>query len=157
MFDNGRLASSGQYVQVGDEHGEKLANFFEWLSRLIRDLQPDDTVFEAPYAGRHRRYTFGVLSKYVGVVELTHFHCLARELPAENKIAAHAVKRALGVPKGQTHDDNKRLMVAEINQVYGLALRYKKEDRAKKVTEDDRADAIAVGRAWLLRYHADWL
>lgn len=156
MFDNGELTESGQFVQQGKEHGEKLCNFLLFLYQLFQVMEPTDTVFEAPYAGR-RRFTYGVLSKYVGLVELAHFHCLQREIPAENKVAAHAVKRIIGVPKGISHDENKRLMVAEMNRIYGLALKYKSNDRTKKVTEDDRADAIAVGRAWLLKYHEDWV
>jgi hypothetical protein len=156
VFDNGELTESGQYVQEGAEHGEKLTNFLQWLVQTIGELAPNDVVFEAPYAGR-RRFTFGVLSKYVALVELAHFYVLGREMPAENKFAAHLVKKIIGVRKGASHVENKRLMVNEVNQLYGLSLKFKQNDKRKTTTEDDRADAIALGRAWLLKYHPEWM
>lgn len=149
LFVGGVLAAHGRYRHRGTGHGERLAHFGPWLTTLLSELEPTQVAYEAPYSGR-MRHTFGVLSKYVGVVESVHFSVYGAEIPPENAVAAHAVKRAIGARKGRDHEENKRIVLLLVNQVFGLALKYKDHDDTKRVSEDDEADAIAVAWAWHL-------
>jgi len=151
VFDDRKLVGKGKYRQQGKDHGEKLLNFRGWLLRLLKRTHPQHVVFEAPYAGR-RRFTYGVLMLYVGVVLACHFEVFEQEVPAQNRIQPNVVKRTLKMAKGDDHEDRKRLMVDEINKLYDLKLRFKPNDKTKAVSDDDIADAIAVGRTWLERY-----
>lgn len=153
MFDNGILTQHGRYVQQGEQghHGEKLFHFRGWLLRMLEEFLPTQLVYEAPYSGRMRN-TFGVLSRYAGVVELCHFEHYGHELPAANAVAAHLVKKAIGAKKGKNHDQNKKIVLALINEVFGLGLKWKDNDTTKKVSQDDEADAIALNWAWHLLY-----
>ena len=55
------------------------------------------------------------------------------------------------------YDLRKKAMVDRINELYGLDLRFKADDKTKKVSQDDTADGIAVGRAWLLQHRPELL
>lgn len=150
VFDGQELGEYGKYRQEGKEHGEHLMHFGAWLLEVLAAYKPDYMVVEMPYAGR-RRYTYGVLMMYFGAVIRAHFEHFGFEMPTEDRVAAHAVKRLLEMPKGSDHENRKRMMVNEINWLYGLNLKFKAKDKTKKVSDDDIADAIAVGRARLIR------
>lgn len=154
LFIDGELAQHGKYVQQGDAHGEKLSTFRAWVLKLCREVEPTQLVYEAPYSGRMRN-TFGVLSRYAGIVELCHFEHFHSELPPANAVPAHQVKKAIGASKGKSHEENKRIVLLLVNQVFGLALKYKANDTTKKVSQDDEADAIALGWAWHVLYRGE--
>lgn len=149
LWDDGRLLEFGRYRQQGAEHGEKLVNFQQWLVDTFDTLDPDHVAFEAPYAGR-RRHTFAVLSMYCAVVLMVHFERTGFEVPEENRVAAHQVKRRLQVRKGASHTENKKIMVQWANETFGLSLSFDVKDKTKRKSQDDEADAIAVGYAWYL-------
>lgn len=149
MFDDELLVDYGKYVQAGDDHGEKLCGFRTWLLEQYEKYQPDEVVFEAPYSGR-RRFTFAVLSYYVSTIIESHFSYFGTELPKVNKVAAHAVKKLNQMPKAASHEGNKKQAVLLANQLYALGLKYKNNDKTKKVSDDDVADAVLLGRAWLV-------
>jgi hypothetical protein len=151
VFDNGELVTYGRYRQCGESHGEKLATFDVWLIDLLKWQAPTHVVVEAPYAGRVR-HTYGILMLYVGKVLEQHFRHFGEEMPKHHLVPAHLVKRILGVKKGTSHEQNKKRVLLLINQLYGLSLKFKSNDRTKRVSEDDTADAIALNRAWWLRY-----
>jgi Holliday junction resolvasome RuvABC endonuclease subunit len=154
VFDRGKLIDYGKYQQRGKAHGERLMHFQRWLTATIDEFKPDQVVVEKPYAGP-RRSVFGVLMLYIAMILAVHFRRFECELPDENRVPANLVKKILKMPKGANHEARKRMMVNEINRLYGLNLKFKSDDKTKKVSEDDIADGIAVGRAWLLRYRTD--
>lgn len=154
VFDDGRLLQHGRYVQQGKGHGQRLASFRTWTLALLQEFAPEQLVYEAPYAGRMRN-TFGVLSKYAGVVESCHYEHFSREIPPANAVAAHLVKKAIGATKGRSHEENKKIVVLLVNQVFGLGLKYTQNDATKKTSQDDEADAIALNWAWHLLYRRD--
>lgn len=148
IFDDGYLVGAGKYVVVGDGHGEKLTKFREWLLGVLDRALPTCVAYEAPYAGRNRR-TYGVLSRYVGVVDQTYYEVTHTELPVDCAIPAHAVKRAIRAPKGKSYEDNKRAVLKLVNSKFRLRLRYKRKSQKGRILgDDDIADAIAVGWAW---------
>lgn len=147
VFDNGELVTYGHFSQEGDGHGERLANFSLWLHQLFMDWQPTRVIYEAPYQGRMRN-TFGILSRYVGVIEAMHFNWSGREFAKDEAVAAHLVKKAIGAPKGRDHDHNKKIVLLMVNKRFGLNLRFKGNDLNKRVSQDDDADAIALNWAW---------
>jgi Holliday junction resolvasome RuvABC endonuclease subunit len=149
LFDGIDLVAYGKYRTVGEEHGERLYNFGQWLYTMLEERQPDAAIVEAPYPGR-RRNSYGVLQMYFGVVLATHVRWCGREMPHDQRVAAHRIKRLLQMPKGADHESRKRQMVQEINRLYGLALKFKAKDPKKRISDDDIADAIALARAWLL-------
>ena len=122
-------------------------NFRRWLLTMYDGWRPDFVVYEAPYQGRMRN-TFGILTRYVGQIESTHFEFFQRELEKEEAVAAHLVKKTIGAQKGKDHDANKKIVVILINRVFGLNLKYKANDTRKTVSQDDDADAIALNWAW---------
>lgn len=152
IFDDGdpaNLVAHGRYVQEGEDHGEKLLNFALWLQQHLTQWSPTEVAYEAPYAGR-KRFTYGVLMMYVAVVLMIHVQHYGVELPKDNRLAAHLVKRRLKVRKGSSHEDNKRIVVQWANDTYGLSLKFKAKDKTKRISQDDEADGIAVGYARLV-------
>lgn len=154
IFDEGQLCQHGRYIQVGPSHGERLAKFRVWILRLLEEFKPTQLVYEAPYQGRMRN-TFGILSRYAGVVELSHFEHFGVEMPPPNAVPAHMVKKAIGAKKGKDHDENKRIVLLMVNQAFGLGLKWKDNDVTKKVSQDDEADAIALNWAWHILYRGE--
>jgi Holliday junction resolvasome RuvABC endonuclease subunit len=154
VFQDGELAQHGRYLQEGVGHGERLFHFHGWLLAMLSELEPTQLIYEAPYSGR-MRFTFGVLSRYAGMVDAAHFQFFSEEIPSDNAVPAHLVKRAIGARKGASHTDNKRIVLNMVNQVFGLSLKFKENDATKKVSQDDEADAIALGWAWLTLYRPE--
>lgn len=149
LFEDGRLLHHGRRRQDGVDHGERLSGFREWLKALLHQYRPSQVVYEKPFAGR-RRNAFGVLSLYVAVVLMAHWDAFGAELPDANAVAAREVKRRNKMRKGKDHEGNKKIAVLLANRLYGLRLKFKSNDKTKKVSEDDTADAILLGRAWLI-------
>jgi Holliday junction resolvasome RuvABC endonuclease subunit len=148
LFESGQLLAYGCYRQEGVGHGERLANFHSWLHELLHEWQPHTMIYEAPYHGRSK-WTFGVLVRYVAIIEAVHFQVYQQEMASHQVVAAHAVKKAIGAPKGD-HETNKKNVLLMINEHFGLNLKYKANDKDKKVSQDDEADAIALNWAWHL-------
>jgi Holliday junction resolvasome RuvABC endonuclease subunit len=132
-----------------------LASFESWLDELLMNYSPDQVLLEKPFFG-HRRNTYGVLQMYVAIVLASYYRWSGGEIPSENRIAAHEVKRRLKQPKGKSYEDRKRLMVRTINKRFNLRLRFKAKDPSKKLSDDDTADAIAVVWSWILVERPDW-
>lgn len=149
VFEDGSLVQHGRYRQKQVEHGERLATFQTWLEDMLRTFNPNQLVYEKPFAGR-RRNAFGVLTMYVAVVLLTWFRHSGLEITTANAVPARDVKRRNSMRKGKDHEQNKKLGVLLANRLYGLRLKYKSNDKTKKVSQDDEADAILLGRAWLV-------
>jgi Holliday junction resolvasome RuvABC endonuclease subunit len=147
IFDNGQLIAYGCFRQTGSGHGEKLMNFRAWLLSMFADWKPDLLIYEAPYQGRMKN-TFGILSRYVGVIEASHYEFYGREIEKSESVPAHMVKRAIGAKKGIDHDANKKIVLQMVNQKFSLRLKFKSNDTTKKVSQDDDADAIALNWAW---------
>lgn len=139
----------GVFKQRGTGHGERLMNFRQWLLGRLVEWAPHFLVYEAPYQGRMKN-TFGILSRYVAVIEAAHFEYYGRELEKTEAVPAREVKRAIGAKKGKDHDSNKKIVLLLVNQRYGLDLKFKSNDARKRVSQDDEADAIAVNWAWHL-------
>lgn len=153
IFDEGGPSGHGKYQQKGKGHGEKLTKFSAWLQKMLDEARPDIVVVEKPYPSRNRN-AYRALTLYIGKVIELHWQYFGEELSDESQVSSHTVKAALRFPKGQNHEDNKRIAVGCINDLYDLTLRYKKNDRAKDISDDDVADAIALNRAWHLKYRA---
>lgn len=153
VFDNGELVEYGHYRQQGEGHGERLTNYASWLAQMFQDWQPTRVIYEAPYQGRMRN-TYGILSRYVGVIEAVHFAWSGREFEKEEAVPAHLVKKAIGAQKGKDHEQNKKIVLLLVNKRFGLNLRFKGNDISKKVTQDDDADAIALNWAWHRLYRS---
>ena len=125
-------------------HGGRLCHFRHELKILMADLSPTRVVYEAPYQGR-MRYAFGVLSLYIGMLKATYYEVSGTDLADEDAIAAHLIKRRIGARRGRDHDENKRIVVQLVNERFGIALAYDANDRSKHRSDDDVADAIALG------------
>lgn len=151
IFDSGMLVAHGVYRQSGTGHGERLMRFRHWILAMLQEWQPHVLVYEAPYQGRMKN-TFGILSRYVGIIEASHFEHYGREIDRLDAVAAHLVKKAIGAKKGADHEANKKIVVLLVNETFGLSLKFKANDVSKKVTQDDEADAIALNWAWHLLY-----
>lgn len=151
IFDDGDLVAFNQYMPHGHEHGEKLVDFHVWLSEMFQQWEPTDVVYEMPYPGREK-HAFGVLQMYVAALFAEHWMYFGREIPTNSRITPREVKRANGLLTGGTYKANKALAVAKVNELYQLKLKYDYNDRNKERSQDDTADAILLGRAWVLRY-----
>lgn len=125
-----------------------------WLLEMLKEWNPKILIYEAPYQGRMKN-TFGILSRYVGIIEAAHFEHFSREFEKNEAVAAHLVKRAIGAKKGADHEANKKIVLLMVNQEFGLNLKFKANDTTKKVTQDDEADAIALNWAWHLVNEVD--
>jgi Holliday junction resolvasome RuvABC endonuclease subunit len=154
IFINGHLIEHGRYVQVGESHGERLARFRLWILAILTEWSPTYLVYEAPYQGRMRN-TYGILSRYAGVVELCNYDHYGQPMPPANAVPAHMVKKAIGAKKGKDHEENKRIVLRMINDTFGLALKFTENDTTKKTSQDDEADAIALNWAWHILYRGE--
>lgn len=150
-FQDGTPIAYGKYVPTGEHHGEKLSHFREWLTEQLKGYQPDALLIEAPFAGR-RRFAFGVLMMYCGVALQSHFEYFGVEQPPEHRVPAHLIKKLLRARKTSSYEQRKKNMVLAMNQRYGLSLRFKANDRTKKVSDDDTADALALVTAFLIHH-----
>lgn len=154
IFDNGTLVAFGRHLQSGDGHGERLMSFREWALRMFAEWEPHLVIYEAPYQGRMRN-TFGVLSKYVAMIEAAHFQHYGEEIREGAAVPAHLVKKLIGAKKGKDHEANKKIVLLMVNQEFGLSLKFKANDTTKAVSQDDDADAIALNWAWHLKYRME--
>jgi hypothetical protein len=150
VFENTTLRAYGKHLQEGRDHGERLTTFRAWLFDQLNEVQPDHLVVELPFAGR-RRFAYGVLQMYWGMVQAVYYEWAGHELPVEDRVQANVVKQRMGSKHKATHDQRKKAMVDQINGLYGLSLKFKSgaTDKQKRVSDDDISDAIALGRAWL--------
>jgi hypothetical protein len=154
VFHDAELFEYGRYHQVGEHHGEKLSHFGAWLRELFTKHAPDQVIIERPYPVA-RKNTYGVLMLYIGMALAIHFSCRNQEIPLTNMVPAALVKRTLKVPKQDTYEERKQVMLNEVNKLYDLKLIYQANDRTKRISEDDTADSIALVRTWLLRYRQE--
>ncbi len=152
VFDDGQLVEYGRYNQVGDSHEERLSRFHTWLLEMFAQWKPTRVIYELPYQGRMKN-TFGVLSKYIGVIEAAYWTHFQAPVPPEDAFAARLVKKTIGAQKGKDHEANKRIVLLLVNQKFSLSLKFKANDTKKKVSQDDEADAIALNWAWHLLYY----
>ena len=121
--------------------------FRMWLLEMFDQWSPHLLIYEAPYQGRMKN-TFGVLSRYVGIIEASHYEHFEREIEKSEAVPAHMVKKAIAAKKGKDHESNKKIVVLLVNETFGLNLKFKANDTNKRVTQDDEADAIALNWAW---------
>jgi Holliday junction resolvasome RuvABC endonuclease subunit len=148
-FEGGELRDFGK-LPLSSRGALGLVEFEDWLVAQLAEFDPHDVAVEWPFPGRNPK-TYGILMQVVTVVQLQHVRYYGREIPKPNQVEAHAVKRLLKRPKGTNPDNTKRMMVEYINSRLGLSLKYKDNDKTKRVSDDDIADAIAVGLAWFTR------
>jgi Holliday junction resolvasome RuvABC endonuclease subunit len=143
----GKLEGYGKYIQkqTGSK-GKRLAQFAEWLTSLLEAKKPTIILIEKPYRGRNSN-VLANLSKFIAVVELCAYLTLDLELEDSWFLDPRFIKKQLKVPKGRDYDDNKKLMVNRINELFGLKLKYSNR-KSKKLTDDDIADSIAILVAW---------
>lgn len=120
--------------------GEKLQACLEWFNALLETYRPARILFERPLSRKGnvtQRH-----AELIGVMRCAYHMRTGQEIPDEWFIAATTVKRVMNVRRGRGHDENKRIMVDKINEVYGLKLKYHRNSKIQ--TDDDTADAIAV-------------
>src|SRR6266567_7996075 len=140
---DGHLEGYGKFIsKTSGSRGKRLFEFGQWIEVILDNKKPDIIVIEKPYKGRNSN-VLANLSKFISVVELAAYKVLALELDEEWFIDPKSVKKALKVKKGKDYNDNKRLMVAKINNLYGLKLKYGL-NKSKSYNDDDIADGIAL-------------
>lgn len=154
VFHDSDLHTYGKFFQVGKSHGERLMNFAAWLEATFTSLNPDHVVIEMPHGGG-RGKAFKILTQYSAMVFMVHFKVFKRELLDSHCMYPISVKKQVGVQTTTDHDQNKAVMVDKINQLFGLSLHFNADDKRKKSTDDDIADAIALVVAWLRRSNRD--
>ena len=138
---NKRRHSQGKLVfKSTAEIGAKLAAFFAFLVALLVLYKPVALVIEKPMA--RRGATTARHNELLGLARLAWFHCGKDEILDSWIISSVTVKSVMGVKRGENHEENKKIMVAKINALYSLNLKFDKNSKIK--TDDDTADALAV-------------
>lgn len=148
VFNESRLERWGKFHPEGEKgrHGARLASYEAWLTTQLAQFKPVYLLVEQPYSARNPK-AFSVLSRYYGIAELCHWRHFQEELPDDQRPTPKGVKDQLAANRaGIPYEQRKQLMVDLINDMYRLHLTYKKRSRD---SDDDIADAIAVGHAWL--------
>jgi Holliday junction resolvasome RuvABC endonuclease subunit len=149
LFVGGELRQFGK-LPLTARGAAGLVQFADWLTPTLVELHPDEVAVEWPFPGRNPK-TYGMLMQVIAVVMIGHFRYRGAELPKSNQVEAHAVKRLLKRPRPTGAQSVKQLMVEYINTRFGLQLKFKANDKTKRISDDDIADAIAVGAAWFVR------
>lgn len=133
----------GKFVfKTTAEVGEKLVSFEEFLRVLIETYKPDRLLIEKPPARRGK--TTERHFELVGIARKVWAELTGKEILPAWMISPTTIKRAMGVPSGRDHKENKAIMVKKINSLFGLNLRVKKNSDSRVLNDDDIADAIAV-------------
>lgn len=122
------------------EIGAKLAAFFAFLMSLILLYKPSALVIEKPLT--RRGAVTARHNELLGIARLVWFHCTSQEILDSWIISSVTVKSVMGVKRGESHEENKKIMVHKINSLYGLNLKFDPNSKIK--TDDDTADALAV-------------
>lgn len=139
----GKLSSYGKYIQKqSGSKGKKLAQFADWLTSLLEAKKPTIILIEKPYRGRNSN-VLANLSKFIAIAELCAYLTLDLELEEDWFLDPRSIKKLLKVHKGKDYDDNKKIMVNKINELFGLKLKYSQK-KSKKLSDDDIADSIAL-------------
>ncbi len=151
LFVDGEPTAYGKYEPEGGL-GAKLNGYRNWLLHMLAMYQPDVLVVEVPYQNPKYKNTYGLLMMFFGVALSCHAQHFGDEMPDHHRLHPSSIKATLGAQGTKmTHAQRKERMVCYMNEIYGLGLRYKK---GSKKSEDDIADALAAGRAWLIRHGA---
>lgn len=135
-----KLERYGKFVFVeGRGIGEKLVGFEEYFEVLLQVLAPNRLFIERPHtkgatASRH--------NELLGIVRKVWYQFSETEVETGWIIAPRTIKSLLEVESGGNYDENKKIMVARINELYDLGLRWDRHSKYK--SDDDVADAIAV-------------
>jgi Holliday junction resolvasome RuvABC endonuclease subunit len=141
------LAYGKLVVKSTAEVGQRLDALEDALRELIRAVEPERLLLEKPLSRK------GVVTmrhnEIVGIVRKVFFEETGGEILDSWIIAPASVKKSLGIERGGSHEENKRLGVERVNQLYGLGLRFHKSSKIE--TDDDTADAILVLSAYWQR------
>lgn len=131
--------------------GESLAVWEDFLALLLTTFTPDILLAEQPQsraANTTKRH-----NEMAGIVRKVWYQIQGVEMDDSWFIHPKTIKKALKVPRGRDHDDNKIIMVNKINGLYGLHLKWHKG--SKYISDDDIADAIAVLVTYWRLYEGD--
>lgn len=128
--------------------GEKLVSFEEFMDALIETFWPEILLIERPLS--RRANTTARHYELLGICRKVWTERTGSEIDEKWIISPLTVKSAMQVAKGTSHEDNKKKMVAKVNSLYGLSLKFDKNSKLK--TDDDTADAIAVLTTYWRRY-----
>lgn len=137
---NQRLERHGKFVfKTTSGIGEKLVSFEEYLDGLIRTYLPSTLLVERPsaYGKTNERHT-----ELLGITRKVWYERTTMEIDPTWIIAPMTIKKWMRVEPGNTHDQNKILMLNKVNSLYRLQLKWDKGSKYK--SDDDIADAIAV-------------
>lgn len=122
------------------EIGAKLGAFFAFLLALLALYKPERLVIEKPLT--RRGATTARHNELLGVARLAWLEKTGEEILDSWIISSVTVKNVMGVERGGSHDENKKIMIRKINSLYGLSLKF--DPNSKLKTDDDVADALAV-------------
>lgn len=148
---DGKLEKYGKHIgTLSHSKGQQLFDFAKWLCEILQATKPDIIIVERPFRGRNSN-VLAQISKFIAIVEFSAFKVLNKDIPKEWFIDPKSVKKALKVKKGRNHDDNKRIMVNRINNLYGLKLKFVK-NKSKSHNDDDIADSIALLHYWWITH-----
>jgi Holliday junction resolvasome RuvABC endonuclease subunit len=146
---NGKVARYGKLVFKSTAGpGEKLVSFADFLTVLVTQFWPEVIVIEKPLS--RRASTTARHFELLGIVRHLWFTVTGMEIPEAWLISPMTIKSVMGVKRGANHSQNKQIMVAKVNSLYGLRLKY--SPTSKLTTEDDIADAIAVLTTYYRKY-----
>jgi Holliday junction resolvasome RuvABC endonuclease subunit len=135
LYNHGKLV-----FRRTDGMGAKVRDAYEFFWDLFRFYKPTRICLEKPVM-RHGSST-ARHNEMLAVVRLAAISAGAGEIADEAMIPPQTIKRCLKVPKGDSHEENKRNMLELVNQRLGLRLKFHKGSKLE--SDDDIADAIAV-------------
>lgn len=123
------------------EIGEKLLAWNEFLTVLLDVYEPDKLLVESVLS--RRANTTKRHSEMHGITRKVWRRYTGEEIKKSWFVSPKTVKSALGVRRGNDHDENKLIMVNEVNaRLPHLGLRY--DSGSAYTSDDDIADAVAV-------------
>lgn len=154
LGEDRQLLDWGKFLsKVSRSRGQRLYDFAIWLEELYTEHDPDVVLIEKPFLGRNSN-VLASLSRFIGVAEMQAYSILDLAIKKEWFLDPKEVKKLLKVRKPKRdknkkakHDENKKIMVARINELYGMKLQYDSK-KNKKYNDDDIADSIALLHSW---------
>lgn len=136
-----KLARYGKFVfKSTSGPGEKLCALEEWLITVLLTYMPERVLIEKVVTRRGN--TTLRHAEVLGIVRKVWYEITATEIPDAWLVSSITVKNVMKVERGGNHEQNKRIMLNKVNQLYNLKLHF--DPNSKYKSDDDSADAIAV-------------
>jgi len=150
IFKDDKLVEYGIFNTNSEETKDKMKEIYNWISSLINKYNIQHIIFEDVPVSKHKNLHVGkILSVLQGVILTVCF-----EYNIESIIYSPSRWRSIvgtydGTREGTKREIQKQKAVEIVNKKFKLDLKYYLRDTKYNISDDDVAEAILLGVAYL--------